>query len=148
MIIILKVCLLSIHPSGKSIQNVVNIGIGGSDLGPKMVTEALRFYKNHLNIFFISNIDSTEIFNILKLIDFETTIFLISSKTFTTQETIVNFKTIKGIRTKGGAKFYKFYLVLREHKTVSLFWELYSSDTEANEAIKEIINFLDAGGSL
>lgn len=83
--------------SGKSIQNVVNIGIGGSDLGPKMVTEALRFYKNHLNIFFISNIDGTEIFNILKLIDFETTIFLISSKTFTTQETIVNFKTIKDI---------------------------------------------------
>ncbi|CAL4043750.1 Glucose-6-phosphate isomerase [Buchnera aphidicola (Takecallis arundicolens)] len=81
--------------SGKRITNVVNIGIGGSDLGPKMVTDALQAYKNHLNMFFISNIDSTELFQLLQKIDFETTIFLISSKTFTTQETMINAKTIK-----------------------------------------------------
>ncbi|QCI26167.1 glucose-6-phosphate isomerase [Buchnera aphidicola] len=81
--------------SGKKITTVVNIGIGGSDLGPSMVTKALKAYKNHLDIKFVSNIDSTELFHLFKIIDFETTIFLISSKTFTTQETIVNAETIK-----------------------------------------------------
>ncbi|WP_343182513.1 glucose-6-phosphate isomerase [Buchnera aphidicola] len=81
--------------SGKKIRNIVNIGIGGSDLGPKMVTMALNPYRNHLNVFFLSNIDSTELFNFLKVNDFETTIFLISSKTFTTKETITNATIIK-----------------------------------------------------
>ncbi|WP_343128175.1 glucose-6-phosphate isomerase [Buchnera aphidicola (Takecallis taiwana)] len=81
--------------SGKKITTVVNVGIGGSDLGPKMVTDALKPYKNHLNMYFISNIDSTELFQLFKIINFETTIFLISSKTFTTQETMINAKTIK-----------------------------------------------------
>jgi len=76
--------------SGKSITDVVNIGIGGSDLGPVMVTEALKAYKNHLNIHFVSNVDGTHISETLKKINPETTLFLIASKTFTTQETMAN----------------------------------------------------------
>lgn len=81
--------------TGKSITSIVNIGIGGSDLGPVMVCEALKFYKNHLNIHFISNIDGTHISEILKILNHETTIFVIASKTFTTQETITNAQTAK-----------------------------------------------------
>ncbi|CAL4324468.1 glucose-6-phosphate isomerase [Buchnera aphidicola] len=81
--------------SGKNITHVVNVGIGGSHLGPKMVVEALKPYHNHLKVSFVSNIDSTELFNVLKTCDYETTIFLISSKTFSTEETITNFKTLK-----------------------------------------------------
>ncbi|MCW5197445.1 glucose-6-phosphate isomerase [Buchnera aphidicola] len=81
--------------TGNSITDVVNIGIGGSDLGPLMVTEALKPYKNHLNVHYISNLDGTHVTEILKKIDMRTTIFLISSKTFTTQETITNATTIK-----------------------------------------------------
>lgn len=76
--------------SGKAITDVVNIGIGGSDLGPYMVTEALRPYKNHLNMHFVSNIDATDITETLKTLDPETTLFLVASKTFTTQETMTN----------------------------------------------------------
>lgn len=76
--------------TGKAITNVVNIGIGGSDLGPYMVTEALRPYKNHLNMYFVSNVDATQIVETLKTLDPETTLFLIASKTFTTQETMTN----------------------------------------------------------
>ncbi len=76
--------------SGKSITDVVNIGIGGSDLGPVMVTEALKPYKNHLNLHFVSNVDGTHIAEVLKKINPETTLFLIASKTFTTQETMAN----------------------------------------------------------
>jgi glucose-6-phosphate isomerase len=68
----------------------VNIGIGGSDLGPVMVTEALKAYKNHLNIHFVSNVDGTHISETFKKINPETTLFLIASKTFTTQETMAN----------------------------------------------------------
>lgn len=81
--------------NGHQITDIVNIGIGGSYLGPNMVTEALRPYKNHLNIHFISNIDGTNIIEILKKIKPENTIFLISSKTFTTKETITNANSIK-----------------------------------------------------
>ncbi|CAL4043634.1 Glucose-6-phosphate isomerase [Buchnera aphidicola (Phyllaphis fagi)] len=81
--------------SGKSIKNIVNIGIGGSDLGPKMVTQALKPYKNHLNIYYISNIDGNDISSILDNNHFERTIFLISSKNFQTEETITNAMTIK-----------------------------------------------------
>ncbi|QCI19081.1 glucose-6-phosphate isomerase [Buchnera aphidicola] len=81
--------------TGKSILDVVNIGIGGSDLGPYMVTEALRPYKNHLNIHFVSNIDGTHLSEVLKKISPETTIFLIASKTFTTDETITNANSAK-----------------------------------------------------
>ena len=76
--------------SGKAITDVVNIGIGGSDLGPVMVTEALKPYKNHLNLHFVSNVDGTHISEVLKKINPETTLFLIASKTFTTQETMSN----------------------------------------------------------
>jgi glucose-6-phosphate isomerase len=76
--------------TGKTITDVVNIGIGGSDLGPVMVTEALRPYKNHLNIHFVSNVDGTHIAETLKKVNPETTLFLIASKTFTTQETMAN----------------------------------------------------------
>ncbi|EOW2963025.1 glucose-6-phosphate isomerase [Escherichia coli] len=76
--------------TGKAITDVVNIGIGGSDLGPYMVTEALRPYKNHLNMHFVSNVDGTHIAEMLKKVNPETTLFLVASKTFTTQETMTN----------------------------------------------------------
>lgn len=76
--------------TGKAITDVVNIGIGGSDLGPYMVTEALRPYKNHLNMHFVSNVDGTHIAETLRKVDPETTLFLVASKTFTTQETMTN----------------------------------------------------------
>ncbi|WP_313080893.1 glucose-6-phosphate isomerase [Atlantibacter sp.] len=76
--------------TGKAITDVVNIGIGGSDLGPFMVTEALRPYKNHLNMHFVSNVDGTHIAEVLKKVNPESTLFLVASKTFTTQETMTN----------------------------------------------------------
>ena len=76
--------------TGKAIQHVVNIGIGGSDLGPVMITEALRPFKNHLEMHFVSNVDGTHIAETLKKVDPETTLFLVASKTFTTQETMTN----------------------------------------------------------
>jgi glucose-6-phosphate isomerase len=77
--------------TGKSITDIVNIGIGGSDLGPVMVTEALKFYKKpHLNAHFISNVDGTHVAETLKGLNPETTLFIIASKTFTTEETMTN----------------------------------------------------------
>ncbi len=81
--------------TGKAITDVVNIGIGGSDLGPAMVTEALTFYKNHLNVHYVSNVDGDHVMETLKKLDPETTLFIIVSKTFTTQETLTNAKTIR-----------------------------------------------------
>lgn len=81
--------------TGQTITDVVNIGIGGSDLGPYMVTEALRPYKNHLNMHFVSNIDGSHIAETLQKIKPETTLFLIASKTFTTQETMTNAHTAR-----------------------------------------------------
>ena len=81
--------------SGKAITDIVNIGIGGSDLGPRMVVEALQFYKNHLNTHFISNIDGDHVVETIKNLDPETTLFVIVSKTFTTQETLTNAQTVK-----------------------------------------------------
>ena len=77
--------------SGKPICDVVNLGIGGSDLGPKMVCEALKPYgKPGLGVHFVSNVDSTDLVETLKLVNPETTLFLVASKTFTTQETMAN----------------------------------------------------------
>ncbi|SDN93963.1 glucose-6-phosphate isomerase [Pedobacter steynii] len=90
--------------TGKAITDVVNIGIGGSDLGPVMVTEALKAYKNHLNMHFVSNIDGTHIAETLKNVDPETTLFLIASKTFTTQETMTNANSAKDWFLNSGAK--------------------------------------------
>ncbi|NGY36503.1 glucose-6-phosphate isomerase [Flavobacterium sp. XN-5] len=81
--------------TGKPFTDVVNIGIGGSDLGPAMVVEALQFYKNQLNVHFVSNIDGDHVNEILKKINPETTLFVVVSKTFTTQETLTNSETIK-----------------------------------------------------
>jgi len=81
--------------NGKSFTDVVNIGIGGSDLGPVMVTEALKFYKNHLKVHFISNVDGDHVQEVIKALDPETTLFVIVSKTFTTQETLSNATTIR-----------------------------------------------------
>ena len=81
--------------SGKQITDVVNIGIGGSDLGPKMVTDSLAFYKNHLKVHYVSNVDGDHISETLKDLNRETTLFIVVSKTFTTQETIANATTIK-----------------------------------------------------
>jgi len=77
--------------TGKEITDVVNIGIGGSDLGPVMVTEALKPYgKPGLNVHFVSNVDGTHIAEVLKKVDPETSLFIVASKTFTTQETLTN----------------------------------------------------------
>merc|ERR1712126_224513 len=81
--------------TGKSITDVVNIGIGGSDLGPLMVTEALKPYQVGPNVHFVSNIDGTHMAVTLKRCNPETTLFVIASKTFTTQETITNATTAK-----------------------------------------------------
>jgi len=89
--------------TGKPITDVVNIGIGGSDLGPVMVTEALKPYKNHLNIHFVSNVDGTHIVETLKKVDPATTLFLIASKTFTTQETMANAHTARQWLLDSGA---------------------------------------------
>ncbi len=89
--------------TGKAFTDVVNIGIGGSDLGPKMVVESLQFYKNHLNTHFISNIDGDYVQEVLKKINPETTLFVIVSKTFTTQETLTNATTIQQWFLNNGA---------------------------------------------
>ena len=81
--------------TGKAFTDVVNIGIGGSDLGPAMVTEALKFYKNHLKLHFVSNVDGDHVREVLRDLNPETTLFVIVSKTFTTQETLSNATTIK-----------------------------------------------------
>ena len=81
--------------TGKEITDIVNIGIGGSDLGPVMVTEALKHYKTRLNLHFVSNVDGTHIAETLKAVNPETTLFLVASKTFTTQETMSNANTAR-----------------------------------------------------
>lgn len=81
--------------TGKSIKNLVNIGIGGSDLGPYMVTEALRPYWAGVTPHFVSNVDGTHISETLKKLDPETTLFIIASKTFTTQETMTNAESAR-----------------------------------------------------
>lgn len=81
--------------TGKKIRHIVNIGIGGSDLGPVMVTEALRPYWSDITPLFVSNVDGTHIAETLKKVDPETTLFIIASKTFTTQETMTNAETAR-----------------------------------------------------
>lgn len=81
--------------TNKSFTTVVNIGIGGSDLGPAMIVEALQFYKSSLQTHFISNVDGDHVQEILKKINPETTLFVVASKTFTTQETLTNAETVR-----------------------------------------------------
>jgi glucose-6-phosphate isomerase len=90
--------------TGKKLTQIVNIGIGGSDLGPVMVTEALRpFWIEGMEVFFVSNVDGTHIAETLKRVNPETTLFLIASKTFTTQETMTNAHTARAWFLNQGA---------------------------------------------
>lgn len=111
--------------SGKAITDIVNIGIGGSDLGPLMVTEALKPYKNHLNLHFVSNVDGTHIAETLKKVNPETTLFIVASKTFTTQETMTNAITARDwfLKTAKDEAFVKshFVAVSTNAKAVSAF---------------------------
>jgi glucose-6-phosphate isomerase len=90
--------------TGKAITDVVNIGIGGSDLGPAMLADALAFYQNHLNVHFVSNVDGDHVQEVLKKVNPETTLFVIVSKTFTTQETLSNAQTIRSWFLKAGTQ--------------------------------------------
>ncbi|MDD7887236.1 glucose-6-phosphate isomerase [Flavivirga sp. 57AJ16] len=81
--------------TGKAFTDIVNIGIGGSDLGPAMVVDSLQYYKNHLTTHFVSNVDGDHVNEIIKKLNPETTLFVVVSKTFTTQETLSNANTIK-----------------------------------------------------
>ena len=89
--------------TGKKFTDIVNIGIGGSDLGPSMVVDSLKFYKNHLNTHFISNVDGDHVNEVLTNLNPETTLFIIVSKTFTTQETLSNANTIRAWFLNSGA---------------------------------------------
>ena len=105
--------------TGKTFTDVVNIGIGGSDLGPAMVTEALKFYKNHLSVHFVSNVDGDHVHEILKNLNPETTLFVVVSKTFTTQETLSNATTIK-----------KWFLQYGSQKDIAKHFAAVSTNTE------------------
>lgn len=86
----------------KAFTDIVNIGIGGSDLGPAMVVDTLQYYKNHLTTHFVSNVDGDHVNEVIKKLNPETTLFVIVSKTFTTQETLSNANTIKQWFLKSG----------------------------------------------
>ncbi|MEH6680749.1 MAG: glucose-6-phosphate isomerase [Sediminicola sp.] len=105
--------------TGKPFTDVVNIGIGGSDLGPAMVTEALKFYGNHLKVHFVSNVDGDHVYEALKGLDPETTLFVVVSKTFTTQETLSNATTIR-----------KWFLKTASQKDVAKHFAAVSTNTE------------------
>lgn len=89
--------------TGKEITDVVNVGIGGSDLGPVMVCSALKHFKTRLNVHFVSNVDGNHMAEVVKDLNPETTLFIIASKTFTTQETMTNAKSAKEWFLKSGA---------------------------------------------
>jgi glucose-6-phosphate isomerase len=105
--------------SGKVFTDVVNIGIGGSDLGPAMVTEALKFYANHLKMHFVSNVDGDHVQEVIKALNPETTLFVVVSKTFTTQETLSNALTIK-----------KWFLEHASREDIALHFAAVSTNTE------------------
>ena len=90
--------------TGKEITDVVNVGIGGSDLGPVMVCSALKHFKTRLNVHFVSNVDGNHLAEVVKDLDPETTLFIVASKTFTTQETMTNANSAKEWFLKSGAK--------------------------------------------
>lgn len=90
--------------TGKEITDVVNVGIGGSDLGPVMVCSALKHFKTRLNVHFVSNVDGNHMAEVVKNLNPETTLFIIASKTFTTQETMTNANSAKEWFLKSGAK--------------------------------------------
>lgn len=90
--------------TNKPFTDIVNIGIGGSDLGPAMVVDALAFYKNHLKTHFVSNVDGDHVNEVIKNLNPETTLFVIVSKTFTTQETLSNATTLREWFLKSASK--------------------------------------------
>ena len=90
--------------SGQTFTDIVNVGIGGSDLGPAMLVDALAFYQNHLKVHFVSNVDGDHVQEVLKKLNPETTLFVIVSKTFTTQETLTNAQTIRSWFLKAGTE--------------------------------------------
>ncbi len=105
--------------SGQSITDIVNIGIGGSDLGPYMVTEALRPYWKNIKPHFVSNVDGTHIAETLKGLNPETTLFIIASKTFTTQETMTNAESARAWlleKTNGKADVAKHFVAVSTNK--------------------------------
>jgi len=104
--------------TGKAFTDVVNIGIGGSDLGPVMAVEALKYYQNHLKIHFVSNVDGDHVYETLKGLNPETTLFVVVSKTFTTQETLSNALTIK-----------KWFLSHASQKDIALHFAAVSTNT-------------------
>ncbi|MCT8339797.1 glucose-6-phosphate isomerase [Flavobacteriaceae bacterium TK19130] len=106
--------------TGKRIKSIVNIGIGGSDLGPDMVCEALRYYRNELDLHFISNVEGDHVRETLKQVDPETTLFIIVSKSFTTQETLTNAQTVR-----------KWFLENAEEKDVSKHFVSVSTNLQA-----------------
>lgn len=111
--------------TGKPIEHVVNIGIGGSDLGPVMVSEALKAFRTRLNVHFVSNVDPAHLGETLKQLDPETTLFVVASKTFTTQETMANAQLakewlVKNLRSKDAVKRH-FVAVSTNEKAVSDF---------------------------
>jgi len=100
--------------TGKPISDIVNIGIGGSDLGPLMVTEALKHYqKENIKLHFVSNVDGTHMAETLKLVNPETTLFIVASKTFTTQETMTNAESARNwfLTTAKNPEFVKNHFV-------------------------------------
>jgi glucose-6-phosphate isomerase len=111
--------------SGKRITDIVNIGIGGSDLGPYMVTEALRPYHQSVKPHFVSNVDGTHIAETLKKVNPETTLFIIASKTFTTQETMTNAESAKSWfleKTEGAGDVAKHFVAVSTNtKSVTEF---------------------------
>ncbi len=111
--------------SGKAITDIVNIGIGGSDLGPLMVTEALRPYHSTITPHFVSNVDGTHISETLKHLNPETTLFIIASKTFTTQETMTNAESAKNWfkeKTQGKGEVAKHFVAVSTNtKSVTAF---------------------------
>lgn len=108
--------------TGKTIDTIVNIGIGGSDLGPVMVTEALKFYcDDSINLYFVSNVDATHLSEVLKVINPESSMFIIASKTFTTQETMTNAASAKSWFLSNGGK----------QQDIALHFAALSTNTEA-----------------
>ncbi len=104
----------------REITDVVNIGIGGSDLGPRMVVDALAYYRNHLNIHFVSNVDGDQSAELLDKLDPETTLFIIVSKSFSTQETLTNAQI-----------FRNWFLRTQPKKAMSKHFVAVSSNIEA-----------------
>lgn len=106
--------------TGKEITDVVNIGIGGSDLGPVMVCSALKHYKTRLNVHFVSNVDGNHMAEVLKNLNPETTLFIVASKTFTTQETMTNANSAKD-----------WFLAAGTHQDVAKHFVALSTNVEA-----------------